>query len=84
MDVKSDSVKRERETAAAYVLQSDVVLRLFSPLAVCRFVSTMEVKRKEDDNYIYLLEPFGGQVFMSGPNNTKHVTFNELTLHKQR
>jgi hypothetical protein len=44
----------------------------------------MEEKRKEDDIYIYLLEPFGGQVFMSGPNNTKHVTFNELTLHKQR
>lgn len=80
MDVKSDSVKR----AALYVLQSDVVLRLVSPPAVGRFISMMEVKRKEDDDYIYLLEPFGGQVFVSGPNNTKHVTFNELTLHKQR
>lgn len=76
MEVKSDSVKRERETAALYVRQSDVVLRLASPPAVGRFISTMELKRKVDDDYIYLLEPFGGQVFVSGPNNTKHVTFN--------
>jgi hypothetical protein len=40
-------------------------------------------KNKHDDNYTYLLEPFGGQVFESGPNNTKHVTCNRLTLHKQ-
>jgi hypothetical protein len=46
----------------------------------------MEVKTEadDDDDYVYLLEPFGGQVLVSGPNNTKHVTFNELTLHKQR
>jgi hypothetical protein len=64
-------VLRKRETAALYVLQPDVVLM-------------MEAKIKEDNNYIYLLEPFGGQVFVSGPNNTKHVTFNKWTLHKQR
>jgi len=40
-------------------------------------------KNKHDDHYTYLLEPFGGQVFVSGPNNTKHVTCNGLTLHKQ-
>lgn len=40
-------------------------------------------KNKHDDNYTYLLEPFGGQVFESGPNNTKHVTCNRLTIHKQ-
>jgi hypothetical protein len=46
----------------------------------------MEVKTEadHDGDYVYLLEPFGGQVLVSGPNNTKHVTFNELTLHKQR
>ena len=40
-------------------------------------------KNKHDVDYTYLLEPFGGQVFESGPNNTKHVTCNGLTLHKQ-
>jgi len=40
-------------------------------------------KNKHDDDYTYLLEPFGGQVFESGPNNTKHVTCKGLTLHKQ-
>jgi hypothetical protein len=78
------TVLKERERAAFYVLQSDVVLRLVSPPAVGSFISTMEAKTKEDDDYIYLLEPFGGQVFVSGPNNTKHVTFKELTIHKQR
>jgi hypothetical protein len=45
----------------------------------------MEVSTEDDghDVYVYLLEPFGGQVLVSGPNNTKHVTFKELTLHKQ-
>jgi hypothetical protein len=40
-------------------------------------------KNKHDEDHTYLLEPFGGQVFESGPNNTKHVTCNGLTLHKQ-
>jgi hypothetical protein len=45
----------------------------------------MEVKTEDDYvDYVYLLEPFGGHVLVSGPNNTKHVTFNKLTLHKQR
>jgi hypothetical protein len=43
----------------------------------------MKVKRQHNADYVYLLEPFGGQVFESGPNNIKHVTCNGLTIHKQ-